>query len=104
METLNSAAGRIVESLQICQSALEFNEMEVGGPIEPLSASQLSSHHQSLNGDFKSPKQDKSCIEFGLVEQGSRCCFVLPDKTGGSTRAPTSSLVSVFIAAISGLE
>ena len=43
METLNSAAGRIVESLQICQSALEFNEMEVGGPIEPLSASQLSS-------------------------------------------------------------
>ena len=37
METLNSAAGRIVESLQICQSALEFNEMEVGGPIEPLS-------------------------------------------------------------------
>ena len=43
METLNSAAGRIVESLQICQSALEFNEREVGGPIEPLSASQLSS-------------------------------------------------------------
>ena len=69
METLSSAAGRIVESLQICQSALEFNEMEVGGPIEPLSASQLSSHHQSLNGDLKSPKQDKSCIEFGLVEQ-----------------------------------
>ena len=65
METLNSAAGRIVESLQICQSALEFNEREVGGPIEPL-----SSHHLSFNHDLKSPKQDKSCIEFGLVEQG----------------------------------
>ena len=66
METLNSAAGRIVESLQICQSALEFNEREVGGPIEPLS---LSVSHQSVNDDLKSPKQDKSCIEFGLVEQ-----------------------------------
>ena len=67
METLNSAAGRIVESLQICQSALEFNEREVGGPIEPLL---VSVSHQSFNDDFKSPKQDKSCIEFGLVEQG----------------------------------